>query len=87
MARYYKSRPPPALQQTTAENHGEASWAHVLSNFDKLQETLLMDDAEEGWAFELWRYLSTMQQDATKETGLVEWWQVWDFRTFNIVCY
>jgi hypothetical protein len=35
--------------------------APILSEFDKLRETLLTDDMEEGWASELRRYLSTMQ--------------------------
>ena len=48
----------------------------VLSEYDKLRETLLTDDAEEGWASKLRRYLYTMQRDVTKETDLVEWWQV-----------
>jgi hypothetical protein len=54
----------------------EVREVRVLSEFDKLHETLLTDDAEEGWASELHRYLHTMQRDVTKETDLVEWWQV-----------
>ena len=49
---------------------------HIVSEFDKLHETLLTDDAEEGWASELHRYLNTMQRNVTKEMNLVEWWQV-----------
>ena len=49
---------------------------HILSEYDKLHETLLTDDAEEGWASELRCYLYTMQRNVTKETDLVEWWQV-----------
>jgi hypothetical protein len=44
--------------------------APILSEFDKLRETLLTDDMEEGWASELRRYLSTMQQDVSKKTDL-----------------
>ena len=47
-----------------------------MSEFDKHRETLLMDDAEEGWASELRRYLGTMQRDVKKDTDLIEWWQV-----------
>ena len=50
--------------------------APVLSEFDKLCETLLTADAEEGWASELCHYMSTMQWDVTKHTDLIEWWQV-----------
>jgi hypothetical protein len=56
-----------------AENMADAP---VFQNFDKLRETLLTADAEEGWASELRRYTSTMQRDVTKHTDLVEWWQV-----------
>lgn len=76
MARYYRSRPPPIPHQTSAEDREEASPAYILSEFDKLRQTLLTNDAEEGWASELRRYLSTMQRDVTKETDLVKWWQV-----------
>lgn len=48
----------------------------TLSEFDKYRETLLSIDAEEGWASELRRYLSSMQREVTKDTDLVEWWQV-----------
>jgi hypothetical protein len=41
-----------------------------------MHEALLATDAEEGWTSELRRYLGTMQQDVTKDTDLVEWWQV-----------
>jgi hypothetical protein len=65
--------------------------APILSEFDKLRETLLTDDMEEGWASELRRYLSTMQRDVSKETDLVEWWQVvlsqlrLDFRVLTFI--
>ena len=71
MAQYYNQHPVTVPQQAnpTAE-------VHVLSEYDKLHETLLTDDAEEGWASRLHHYLYTMQRDMTKETDLVEWWQV-----------
>ena len=48
----------------------------VLSEYDKLHETLLTDDAEEGWTSKLRHYLYTMQRDVTTETALIEWWQI-----------
>ena len=71
MAQYYNQRPVTVPQQAnpTAE-------ICVLSEYDKLREMLLTDDVEEGWASELRHYLHTMQRDVTKETDLVEWWQV-----------
>src|SRR5271168_2672224 len=77
MAQYYKDRPAvPAQQENTGSHSTETAEVPVLSEFDKLRETLLTDDAEEGWAAELRRYLGTMQQNVTKDTDLVEWWQV-----------
>ena len=74
IARYYVNRPsaPPQQANTTLS----AVDAPALSKFDKLRERLLTDDAEEGWALELRRYLGTMQRDVTKDTDLVKWWQV-----------
>ena len=48
----------------------------VLSEYNKHRKTLLTANAEEGWAAELRHYTGTMQQDVTKNTDLVEWWQV-----------
>ena len=77
MAQYYKSCPSAVPLQTNAERPSEeAIAAPVLSEFDKVRKTLLTDDAREGWASELCRYLGTMQGDVSKETDLVEWWQV-----------
>ena len=43
-----------------------------MSEYDKLHEKLLTDNAEEGWAAELHCYLKTMQRDVTQDTDLVE---------------
>ena len=74
MAQYYNTRPPAIPVQggtgTQDANDDEES------EFDKHREMLLTADAEEGWAAELRRYTSTMQREVTKNTDLVEWWQV-----------
>jgi hypothetical protein len=70
--------PSPTSHQMYVENLEEASQPHTLSEFNTLQETLLTNNVEEGWVSELHHYLSIMQQDITKETDLVEWWQVWN---------
>lgn len=74
MARYYANREPNLLAPAQPSNPDAATL--ILSEFDKHRETLLTDDIEEGWASELRRYLGTMQRDVTKDTDLVEWWQV-----------
>lgn len=76
MAQYYINRPSAGNIKKSAGNLSASIKPHVLSEFDKHRETLLADDAQEGWASELSRYLSTMERDVTKETDLVEWWQV-----------
>jgi hypothetical protein len=75
MARYYKDRPI-VVAAATDSNDAEPQDAYELSDFDKHRETLLSEDAEEGWASKLRRYLGTVQRDIKKDTDLVEWWQV-----------
>jgi hypothetical protein len=77
MAEYYQNRPLFAAVDVNMENDGEINAAQNMSEFDKHRKTLLMDDAEEGWASELCRYLGTMEHYVKKETDLVEWWQVY----------
>jgi hypothetical protein len=59
MAEYYENRPTTAATNVPT-NQGDAV-LHAMSDFDKHRETLLSDDATEGWASELRRYLGTMQ--------------------------
>jgi hypothetical protein len=73
---YYKSRPSTAVGKPVSTQAATSPETPILSEFDKHRETLLSDDTEEGWASELRRYLGTMQRDVTKQTDIVEWWQV-----------
>ena len=73
MAEYYSHRGPSAPSQKLNRADAAAnSNGPDLSEFDKLRETLLTDDVEEGWASELRRYLGSMQREVTKDTDLVE---------------
>jgi len=48
-----------------------------LSGFDQHRQNLVMvREEDEGWAAELRRYLKEMPADVSKETDIVEWWQV-----------
>jgi len=78
MSEYYKTRPTAvAILEGSAENDKPKSKnAQTLSEYDKHRKTLLSEDAVEGWASELRRYLITMQRDVKKDTDIVEWWQV-----------
>lgn len=76
MAQYYNTRPRAIPLQNNPVTPDDDDDPSVLSEFDKHRETLLTADAEEGWASELRRYIGTMQREVTKNTDLVEWWQV-----------
>ena len=81
----YNTRPPAIpIQRSTRTQDASDDEA---SEFDKHRETLLTADTEEGWAAELRRYTSTMQRDVTKNTDLVEWWQVRNFLGIFSVAY
>ena len=73
MERYYKNQrittPTPA-QPAPADNNS------ILSDFDRHQRTLLLCQEGEGWQVELCQYLKDMPADVTKDTDIVEWWQV-----------
>ena len=74
MAEYYE------IQSTTAATNvptdQDDAEMHAMSELDKHHETLLSDNATEGWASELRCYLGTMQRDLKNDTYIVDWWQV-----------
>ena len=47
-----------------------------LSDFDIHRRTLIMQEENEGWEAELRRYLKDMPANVSKETDIIEWWQV-----------
>jgi len=49
----------------------------ILSEFDRYCLGRVTWDSEEGWASELQRYLKDLPADVTKDTDIIEWWQVW----------
>lgn len=87
MAQYYRTRPSAIINPHASEENYEppSTEVHMLSQFDKHRMSLLSDDAAEGWASELRRYLSTMQRDVKKDTDIIEWWQVSEFTCSCIV--
>ena len=71
---YYKSTPNMGPVPTQPDPSHDNS---ILSEFDRHQLTLLSSQEEdEGWQAELHRYLKDMPTDVTKDTDIVEWWQV-----------
>lgn len=84
MAKYYSTWPAFVARSVDSESvvDGHTTDVHALSEFDKHRERLIYDDADEGWASELRRYLGTMQRDVQKDTDIVKWWQVSKFYLF-----
>ena len=75
MEKYWLNRPTAAVP-APATNSTMQLAVH-LSDFDRHRQTLLMDKEEvEGWSAELHRYLKEMSANVSKETDIVEWWQV-----------
>jgi hypothetical protein len=58
----------------TAEQTDES----IISDFDRHRLTLLCQDSEQdgGWEAEIRRYLKDLPANVTKDTDIVEWWQV-----------
>ncbi|KIM34758.1 hypothetical protein M413DRAFT_33043 [Hebeloma cylindrosporum] len=64
MAHYYATYPTVNAVPNTSDE-GDAA-TETVSEFDKHRETLLSDDAEEGWASELRRYLKTVERSVKR---------------------
>lgn len=47
-----------------------------LTDFDIHRRALITQEENEGWAAELRRYLKDMPANVSKETDIIEWWQV-----------
>lgn len=58
----------------------------VLSDLDQFHLEHVMWDNKEGWASELQCYLKELPADVTKDTDIIEWWQVQSF-LLNFVLY
>ena len=65
-----RAPPNPAIASTSDPCAGS-----FLSEYDHHCQMLLMLE-EEGWAVELHRYLKDIPVDITKDSDIVEWWQV-----------
>lgn len=78
MEQYWATRPKRLPAQTAHSNGGSTPERSHLSEFDRHRQMLVEQNEgeEEGWAAELRRYLKDMPADVSKETDIVEWWQV-----------
>jgi hypothetical protein len=48
----------------------------MASDFDRHRHSLMTQGQEGGWEAELRRYLKDLPPNVTKDTDVVEWWQV-----------
>lgn len=79
MDKYWNLQPSARERSTTPStptNEVPSFKASIISNYDWYHQILLMAEENEGWASELWHSLKDMPVDVTKETDIVEWWQV-----------
>ena len=78
MGQYWATRPKRLPAQTAQSNRQSTPEMVHLSEFDRHRQMLVEqnEEEEEGWAAELRRYLKDMPAEVSKETDIVEWWQV-----------
>ena len=80
---YFKHQPQHnAANPSTADNAGTEKV--LVSEYDQYHQTLVDMDDDEGWASELRRYLKDRLVDVSKETDVVQWWQVRSYPRFSI---
>jgi hypothetical protein len=73
MEKYYSQRP---RRLPAASSESSIPAGTLLSEFDRYRQTLMNKDDIEGWASELRRYEKDRPVDVTKNTDIVQWWQV-----------
>ena len=80
MEQYWANRPQVAPFQYSSPSTDQDQ--DCLSEFDRHRQSLVIQEEGEGWAAELRRYLKDMPSDVSKDTDIVEWWQVF-YSLFN----
>ena len=74
MEAYYQDRRQAQSPQATTTTLDKSK--ALTSEFDRYRKVLMERDDGEGWASELRRYLKDRPVDVTRDTDIVEWWQV-----------
>jgi len=64
----------PSVVQNPQESSGASNT--ILPDFNHYCQSLITKDDDEGWASEKHCYLKEMPADVTKDTDVIEWWQV-----------
>lgn len=79
---YWKNRPESSATDSLSSQSNSASRDRnrVLSEFDLLRQSRLLEkggsSSTETWGAEVRRYLNELEEDVTKDTDIVKWWQV-----------
>ena len=79
MEQYWKIRSHTPTHEPSAVQNPQGSSGvsnTVLSDFDHYNQSLVTKNDNEGWASEKCHYLKEMPADVTKDTDVIEWWQV-----------
>ncbi|KAG6824192.1 hypothetical protein H0H87_012297, partial [Tephrocybe sp. NHM501043] len=71
MRTYWATRPQAAPSTATAQ-----PTTAIVDDFDLHRRTLLTREDSEGWQAELRRYLKDVPADISRDTDIVEYWQV-----------
>jgi hypothetical protein len=69
-------RPQAPTNQTPDPPHIAAQPDSISSDFNRHRLTLISEEQEEGWQAEIRRYLRDLPANVSKNTDVVEWWQV-----------
>jgi hypothetical protein len=78
MEQYWKARPTTSRTAPTESlDDVQPNDESILSEFDRHRLHLLSShDDDEGWQSEMHRYLKDLPADVSKDTDIVNWWQV-----------
>src|SRR5882762_1239474 len=77
MEQYWNTRIKPTAPTNPTDDITDPEEDSILSEFDRHRLTLIANQTEdEGWQSEKARYLKDLPTNITKETDIVEWWQV-----------
>jgi hypothetical protein len=75
MEQYWFNRPQAAAPAERSDGYITENDVH-LTDFDVHRRALITQEENEGWSAELRRYLKDMPATVSKETDIIEWWQV-----------
>lgn len=83
MEEYYQRRP--GRSSTSKPENEDPENKTILSEYDRYRQLLVEKDDDEGWASELRRYLKARPADVTKDTDIIQWWQVHSFHSITSI--